>query len=151
MCRRWTGRGAPAGAADRGQGHPERAWPGEVPAAVLQQALADLNAAYRNIFVSVAGRQKMPRPAAPGSGPAKDHRQAIRFTANARFKVLTSGEAAPAQDRGRASSHRWLDQRISPGRMTWTRFSARTGSKTVSRFEAVTSPSGVTHLTLSRR
>jgi putative transposase len=29
---------------------PERAWLGEVSAVVLQQALADLNAAYRNFF-----------------------------------------------------------------------------------------------------
>ncbi|MBM0230369.1 helix-turn-helix domain-containing protein, partial [Micromonospora sp. ATA51] len=31
---------------------PERVWLGEVSAVVLQQALADLNAAYRNFFAS---------------------------------------------------------------------------------------------------
>ncbi len=57
---------------------------------VLQQALADLNAAYRNCFASVAGRRKGPQPGRPRF--RKDRRQAIRFTANARFKVLTSGK-----------------------------------------------------------
>ena len=33
----------------------ERAWLGEVSAVVLQQALADLTAAYRNFFASAAG------------------------------------------------------------------------------------------------
>ena len=35
---------------------PERAWPSEVSAVVLQQAPADLNTAYRNSFASVTGR-----------------------------------------------------------------------------------------------
>ena len=35
------------------KGTPERAWLGEVSSVVLQQALADLNAAYRNFFASV--------------------------------------------------------------------------------------------------
>jgi putative transposase len=34
---------------------PERAWLSEVSSVVLQQALADLNAAYRNFFASVTG------------------------------------------------------------------------------------------------
>ena len=42
---------------------PERAWPGEVSAVVLQ-APADLNTAYRNSFASVTGRGR--RPAGPG-------------------------------------------------------------------------------------
>jgi len=49
---RWIERDA----ADRGQGHPGTAWPGEVSAVVLQQAPADLNTAYRNSFASVTGR-----------------------------------------------------------------------------------------------
>ena len=50
---------------------PERAWPDAISAAVFQQALADLTAAYRNIFASVAGRRKTPRPAGGpcGTGP----------------------------------------------------------------------------------
>jgi putative transposase len=71
---------------------PERAWLGEVPAAVLQQALADLNTAYRNFFASVTGKRKGPKVAPPRFRSRKDRRQAIRFTANARFKVLPSGK-----------------------------------------------------------
>src|ERR1700730_3660596 len=37
---------------------PERAWLGEVSAVVLQQALADLNVAYRNFFASITGKRK---------------------------------------------------------------------------------------------
>jgi putative transposase len=43
---------------------PERAWLGEVSAVVLQQALADLNAAYRNFFASVTGKRKGPEGSA---------------------------------------------------------------------------------------
>ncbi|MET7969371.1 transposase [Micromonospora sp. NPDC005305] len=67
---------------------PERAWLGEVSAVVLQQALADLNAAYSNFFASIAGKRKGRKVAPPRFRSRKDNRQAIRFTANARFKVL---------------------------------------------------------------
>jgi putative transposase len=70
---------------------PERAWLGEVSAVVLQQALADLNMAYRSFFASVAGRRKGPRVAPPRFRSRKDHRQAVRFTANSRFRVLGNG------------------------------------------------------------
>ncbi len=43
---------------------PERAWLGEVSAVVLQQALADLNTAYRYFFASVTGKRKG-QPIAP--------------------------------------------------------------------------------------
>src|SRR5215831_19082542 len=66
---------------------PERAWLTEVSAVVLQQALADLNVAYRNFFASVTRNRKGPRVQAPRFRSRKDHRQAIRFTANARFKI----------------------------------------------------------------
>jgi putative transposase len=71
---------------------PERAWLGEVSAVVLQQALADLNAAYRNFFASAAGRREGPRVQPPRFRSRKDHRQSIRFTRNARFKVLANGK-----------------------------------------------------------
>ena len=71
---------------------PERAWLGEVSAVVLQQALADLNAAYRNFFASLTWKRKGPKIGPPRFGSRKDHRQAIRFTANARFKLLASGK-----------------------------------------------------------
>jgi putative transposase len=69
---------------------PERAWLGEVSAVVLQQALADLNAAYRNFFASLTGERKSQRIGPPRLRSRKD-RQAVRFTANARFKVLPNG------------------------------------------------------------
>jgi putative transposase len=70
---------------------PERVWLGEVSAVVLQQALADLNAAYRNFFASLKGERKGCKVAPPRFRSRKDRRQAIRFTANARFKVLDNG------------------------------------------------------------
>ena len=44
---------------------PERAWLGQVSAVVLQQALADLGAAYRNFFASLKGQRKGPNPRFP--------------------------------------------------------------------------------------
>jgi putative transposase len=70
---------------------PERAWLTEVSAVVLQQALADLNTAYRNFFSSVAGKRKGAKAGPPRFRSRKDARQAVRFTANARFKVLGNG------------------------------------------------------------
>jgi IS605 OrfB family transposase len=71
---------------------PERAWLGDVSAVVLQQALADLNAAYRNFFASLWGERKGRRMGPPRFRSRKDRRQAIRFTANARFQVTPGGK-----------------------------------------------------------
>ncbi|MEV4482468.1 RNA-guided endonuclease InsQ/TnpB family protein [Micromonospora coxensis] len=68
-----------------------RSWLCEVSAVVLQQALADLNTAYRNFFASLSGKRKGRKVAPPRFRSRKDNRQAIRFTANARFKVLDNG------------------------------------------------------------
>lgn len=73
------------------KGTPQRAWLGEVSAVVLQQALADLNTAYRNFFDSISGKRKGRRVAAPRFRSRKDNRQAIRFTKNSRFKILDNG------------------------------------------------------------
>ena len=70
---------------------PERAWLGEVSSVVLQQALADLNMAYRSFFASVTGRRKGPKVAPPRFRSRKDRRQSVRFTANSRFRVLGNG------------------------------------------------------------
>ena len=70
---------------------PERAWLSEVSSVVLQQALADLNTAYRNFFASVTGTRTGRRVGPPRFRSRKDRRQAIRFTANSRFKVLDDG------------------------------------------------------------
>ncbi|MGW0069332.1 helix-turn-helix domain-containing protein, partial [Streptosporangium sandarakinum] len=59
---------------------PERAWLGEVSAVLLQQALADLNAAYRTFFASITGKRKGPKVAPPRFRSKKDNRQAVRFT-----------------------------------------------------------------------
>ncbi len=71
---------------------PERAWLGEVSAVVLQQALADLNAAYRTFFASLAGRRKGPKAGPPKFRSRKDRRQAIRFTRNARWQITPGGK-----------------------------------------------------------
>jgi len=75
----------------RAKATPERVWLGGVSAVVLQQALADLNTAYRNFFASVTGKRKGRKVAPPRFRSRKDNRQAIRFTRNARFKVLDNG------------------------------------------------------------
>jgi putative transposase len=71
---------------------PERAWLGDVSSVVLQQALADLNAAYRNFFASVTGKRRGPKVAPPRLRSRKDSRQSIRFTRNSRFRVLGNGQ-----------------------------------------------------------
>lgn len=71
---------------------PERAWLGEVPAVILQQAQADLNAAYRNFFASVTGKRQGPKIAPPRFRSRKDRRQSIRFTRNARFSITPAGK-----------------------------------------------------------
>lgn len=72
----------------------ERVWLSEVSAVVLQQAVADLNAAYRNFFNSCSGTRKGRRVAPPRFRSRKDNRQAVRFTRNARFHVTEAGRLA---------------------------------------------------------
>jgi IS605 OrfB family transposase len=78
---------------------PERAWLAEVSAVVLQQSVADLHRAYRNYFAALA---EVKTERAKGNKQAKlrvrkpklkrrHHDQAIRFTANSRFRVLPNG------------------------------------------------------------
>ncbi|WP_437051262.1 RNA-guided endonuclease InsQ/TnpB family protein [Streptomyces sp. enrichment culture] len=69
---------------------PERAWLGEVSAVVLQQSLRDLDAAYRNFFDGLKGLR--PRMGAPRYKSRKDTRQAVRFTANARWSITRGGK-----------------------------------------------------------
>ncbi len=76
----------------RAKAVPERAWLGEVSAVILQQALADLNAAYRNFFASLKGTRKGPKVSQPRFRSRKDTRQAIRFTRNACFWVTSGGK-----------------------------------------------------------
>ncbi|MFD3508105.1 RNA-guided endonuclease InsQ/TnpB family protein [Nocardia sp. NPDC058666] len=71
---------------------PERVWLSEVSSVVLQQALADLNTAFRNFFASATGKRKGARVGRPRFRSRKDNRQAIRFTKNSRFAVTTGGK-----------------------------------------------------------
>jgi putative transposase len=68
-----------------------RAWLGEVSAVVLQQALRDVEAAYKNFFASLKGARGGPAMGAPRFKSRKDKRQSIRFTANARWSITDNG------------------------------------------------------------
>jgi putative transposase len=78
---------------------PERAWLCEVSSVVLQQSLADLNAAYKNFFASIRGDRQGPKIGPHRLKRRKDRRQTVRFTANARFKLRrlppTCGSSRP--------------------------------------------------------
>ncbi|MBB5996874.1 RNA-guided endonuclease InsQ/TnpB family protein [Streptomonospora salina] len=93
----------------------ERAWSGEVSAVVLQQALRDLDTAYRTFVDALKG--KRPRMGAPRFKSRKDNRQAVRFTANARWKVTPGGDLSlPKVGDVRVRWSRSLPSVPSPGR-----------------------------------
>ena len=77
---------------------PERAWLGEVSAVVLQQSVADLHRAYRNYFRALSavkaqrarGNKAKLRVRKPRL-KSKRGEQAVRFTANSRFRVRPNG------------------------------------------------------------
>ncbi|WP_406419568.1 RNA-guided endonuclease InsQ/TnpB family protein [Streptomyces sp. NBC_01614] len=69
---------------------PERAWLGGVSSVILQQSLRDLDTAYRNFFDSLKG--KRPKMGPPRFKSRKDSRQAVRFTANAGWKITPGGK-----------------------------------------------------------
>ncbi|MFF2077878.1 RNA-guided endonuclease InsQ/TnpB family protein [Kitasatospora sp. NPDC058162] len=69
----------------------DRAWLGEVSAVVLQQSVRDLGQAWSNHLASRKGTRKGPKVEQPSFKSKKDLRDAIRFTANARFKIMPSG------------------------------------------------------------
>ncbi len=68
----------------------ERAWLREVSAVVLRHSLRDPDAAYRNFFDGLKGKRPHGHP--PRFKSRKDNRQAVRFTANARWKITTGGD-----------------------------------------------------------
>ncbi|MFK4265741.1 RNA-guided endonuclease InsQ/TnpB family protein [Streptomyces milbemycinicus] len=70
---------------------PERAWLGEVSVVVLQQSLRDLETAYSNFFASKNGARRGPAMGLPKM-KKKTARQAIRFTANARWSITAGGK-----------------------------------------------------------
>ncbi|MFC9460535.1 RNA-guided endonuclease InsQ/TnpB family protein [Streptomyces sp. NPDC056983] len=64
---------------------PERAWLAEVSSVILQQSLRDLDTAYRNFFDGLKGER--PKMGPPRFKSKRETRQAIRFTANAGWKI----------------------------------------------------------------
>ncbi|WP_245775543.1 RNA-guided endonuclease InsQ/TnpB family protein [Saccharopolyspora flava] len=70
----------------------ERAWLGEVSTVVLQQALRDVDRAYRGFFDSISGKRKGRKLGAPKFRSRRDRRQSIRFTANAKFSITRGGK-----------------------------------------------------------
>lgn len=66
---------------------PQRAWLGDVSAVVLQQSLRDVDTAYSNFFASLKGTRKGPKIQEPRFKTRRDHRQSVRFTANARWSI----------------------------------------------------------------
>ncbi|MEU5641724.1 RNA-guided endonuclease InsQ/TnpB family protein [Streptomyces milbemycinicus] len=70
---------------------PDRAWLGEVSVVVLQQSLRDLETAYSNFFASKNGTRKG-LAMGPPKMKEKTARQAIRFTANARWSITEGGK-----------------------------------------------------------
>jgi len=69
---------------------PQRAWLAEVSSVILQQSLRDLDAAYRNFFDSL--KAKRPKVGPPRFKSKRDTRQAVRFTANAGWKITPGGK-----------------------------------------------------------
>ena len=65
---------------------PERAWLNEVSSVPLQQALQDLETAYRNFFSSVSGKRQGSR-VSPPQFRKKSSSGSARFTSNARFRL----------------------------------------------------------------
>ncbi|MGY1946658.1 RNA-guided endonuclease InsQ/TnpB family protein [Nocardia asiatica] len=70
---------------------PERAWLSDVSSVVLQQALADLNNAYRNFFSSIEGSRKGAIVGPPKFRSRRDSRQSIRLTRNG-FSLRSNGK-----------------------------------------------------------
>ncbi|MGW2557068.1 helix-turn-helix domain-containing protein [Streptomyces sp. NPDC001635] len=68
----------------------ERAWLADVSAVVLQQALRDLDSAYKNFFDSVTGKRQGRRVGPPRYKSKKDTRESIRLNTNA-FCLMDDG------------------------------------------------------------
>ncbi|SFM53673.1 putative transposase [Saccharopolyspora antimicrobica] len=71
---------------------PERGWLASVSAVVLQQAFRDADQAYKNFFDSMSGKRAGRKVGAPRFKTRRDRRQAVRFTANARWSVTAGGK-----------------------------------------------------------
>ncbi len=71
---------------------PERAWLANAPVGVMQQALRDLDAAYRNFFDSLSGNRRGPKIGEPQFRSRRDNRQTARYTRSDAFRVAPSGK-----------------------------------------------------------
>lgn len=71
---------------------PERAWLSNAPVGVMQQALRDLDRAYRNFFDSRSGKRKGAAVGEPRFKARKDRRHAARYTRSDNFHVLPNGK-----------------------------------------------------------
>ena len=71
---------------------PEREWLSKAPVGVMQQALRDLDAAYRNFFDSLSGKRKGPKVGEPRFKSKRDNRQVARYTKSDAFQVLPNGK-----------------------------------------------------------
>lgn len=73
---------------------PEREWLNEVSSVPLQQAIAEMDTAYRNFFSSVSGKRKG-KKIEPPRFRKKTTSGSARFTSNARFRVrqVNTGKA----------------------------------------------------------
>lgn len=70
----------------------ERGWLVGVSAVVLQQALRDADRAYKNFFDALSARRAGRRVGEPRFKSKRDGRQAVRFTANARWSVTVDNK-----------------------------------------------------------
>jgi len=71
---------------------PEREWLSNAPVGVMQQALRDLDTAYRNFFDSLSGKRKGPKIGEPRFRSRRDNRQTARYTRSDAFRVLPNGK-----------------------------------------------------------
>ncbi|MEU0836088.1 RNA-guided endonuclease TnpB family protein [Streptomyces sp. NPDC005969] len=67
---------------------PEREWLANAPVGVMQQALRDLDQAYRNFFDSLSGKRKGAKVGEPRFKSKRDNRQTARYTRSDVFRVL---------------------------------------------------------------
>jgi putative transposase len=97
--------------------NPERAWLGEVSAVVLHQSLRDLDTAYRNFVDATSGKRAGAAVGEPRFTSRKDNRQAIRFTANARWRI-TPGRTLSLPKIGEVAVHWSRDLPSDPSSVT---------------------------------
>lgn len=76
----------------QGKQTPERAWLSNAPVGVMQQALRDLDTAYRNFFDSLSGKRKGRKVGEPRFRSRRNNRQAARYTRSDRWSITECGK-----------------------------------------------------------